>query len=335
MLRHVARTRNQGIKHQLSAASPRFGVQTSIAGGLTNAVRLAERLGCDGFQIFSRNPRGWLVRPLDPSQIREFRSARERSGLWPLAIHAVYLINLAAPDPATLVRSRAAFREELKRAIRLGADYLVVHPGNAKESNPESAIATVVESVRVASRRLELDRGAGNGLTILIENTAGQGSAVGSAFEEVAEIVTALNDLPVGVCLDTAHTFAAGYDISSPKGLRATISEIERTIGFDRLKLVHCNDSKSRLGSRVDRHQHIGLGYIGAAAFRRLTRNLKFRGIPFILETPIDKEHGDEWNLSRIRELARSRRPDADEREILPKGDRTEVAAALGRTEDV
>lgn len=285
------------------------GVHTSIAGGLSNSVTLAQEKGCDGFQIFCRNPRGWLARALERDEVRVFRSARERSGLWPLAIHAFYLINLAAQDPLILARSRAAFRQEIKRALQLGADYLVVHPGSGGSATEDRAIELVTQSVRIATRGLKL-RGASRGgecnsLAILIENTAGQGSSIGCRFEQVADIVAALDDLPVAVCLDTAHTYASGYDISSERGFKSTVRAINRTFGFDRIRLIHCNDSKAPLGARVDRHQHIGLGHIGADAFRRLTHNLKFRRIPFILETPIDKERGDEWNLNRIRELAR------------------------------
>ena len=284
------------------------GVHTSIAGGLSKSVFLAQTKGCDCFQIFARNPRGWAARLLEKREIVEFRDAREESGLWPLAVHAVYLINLAATDPLILHRSREAFRDELRRAVQLGADYLVVHPGSAGGVSCERAIATAVESVKEASRGLKLlganRNGGRNALTILIENTAGQGSSIGCAFEQVAEITASLDDLPVGVCLDTAHTFAAGYEITNEAGFKATVREINRTFGFDRIKLVHCNDSKAPLGARVDRHEHIGLGHIGEETFTRLTRYLKFRRVPFILETPIDKRHDDEWNLSKIRELS-------------------------------
>ncbi len=277
------------------------GVHTSIAGGITRAISEAVEKGCDCFQIFARNPRGWSDRALSREEIRRFRDAREKAGLWPMAIHSVYLINLAAQDAVVLDRSRAAFRQEIERGLELGADYLVVHPGNPKNATAEAGIHTAVESIRYAARGLNM-----NGLTILIENTAGQGSSIGCAFDQVAEIIAALDDLPVAVCLDTAHTFAAGYDISTESGFRATCRAIERSFGFDRIRLVHCNDSKARLGSRVDRHEHIGLGHIGAAAFRRLTHNLKFRRIPFILETPIDENRGDCGNLSTIREIANS-----------------------------
>jgi deoxyribonuclease-4 len=291
---------------------PIIGVHTSIAGGLVKAVASAASKECDGFQIFARNPRGWLERPLAREEVSEFRSARERAGLWPLAIHSVYLINLAAQDPVVLSRSRAAFRQEIERGLELGADYLVVHPGSPKTAPAEAGILTAIESVREAAHGLKLNgacdsasrAGGKNRLTILIENTAGQGSSIGCNFEQVAEIIARLDDLPVAVCLDTAHTFASGYDISTEAGLKSTCRAINRSFGFDRIKLIHCNDSKAALGSRVDRHQHIGLGHIGAEAFRRLTRNLKFRRVPFILETPVDEERDDEWNIKTLRDLA-------------------------------
>lgn len=250
-------------------------------------------------QIFSRNPRGWAAPPLERDQVRRFRDLRERAGFWPLAVHSIYLINLAAPDPTTLDRSRRAFRQEIKRCIELDADYLVVHPGNPKHGDVERAISTVAESIRAAARGLKLGR-----LTILIENTAGQGSAIGHRFEQLAEILWALDGIPAGICLDTAHAFAAGYDLSTEAGFKAAVRDMESSFGLDRIKLIHSNDSKAPMGSRLDRHQHIGLGYIGARGFGRLLRSLKFRRIPFILETPVDRERDDRWNLARMRELA-------------------------------
>jgi deoxyribonuclease-4 len=298
-----------------AARAPRIGIHASITGGLPNGVSAAVKIGSDCFQIFARNPRGWLARSLERDEVFAFRRAREKAELWPLAIHSPYLINLAAHDPVLLARSREAFREEIKRSLELGADYLVVHPGNARQG-AEAGIATAVASARECMRGLKL-RGAAssesqagqrNALTILIENTAGQGSSIGSDFGEIAQTLEMLDELPVDVCLDTAHTFASGYDISTPAGLRSTIRAIDRTFGFDRIKLIHCNDSKSPLNSRVDRHQHIGLGYIGDEAFRRLMHNLKFRNVPFILETPVDKERGYEWNLGQIRALSKDQK---------------------------
>jgi deoxyribonuclease IV len=290
----------------------RVGVHTSIAGGLPKAVESAAAKGCDGFQIFARNPRGWMARELGRDEVCAFRDARERANLWPLAVHSVYLINPAAQDPLVLERSRRAFREEIERALQLGADYLVVHPGNPVSAPADVGIMTAVETIREATRDLRLQgasmnaSGAGkpNGLTILIENTAGQGSSIGCHFEQIADMLGMLDGLPVGVCLDTAHTFAAGYDIATARGLKATMRLIEQSFGFERIRLIHCNDSKAPCGARVDRHQHIGLGHIGAKAFRRLTHTLKFRRIPFILETPVDGERDDRWNINRLRELA-------------------------------
>ncbi len=294
---------------------PRFGVHTSIAGGLPNSVKQAVEKGYDCLQIFARNPRGWSERPLLQEEVDDFKEAREKAELWPLAIHSVYLINLAAQDELMLARSRQSFRQEIIRGLEIGADYLVVHPGNPKTASADAGIQTAIESIREAAQGLNLQgspsnqssAGQKNGLTILIENTAGQGSSIGCSFEQVADIVAALqDDLPVGVCFDTAHTFASGYDISSAAGFKKTVQDIERSFGFDNLKLIHCNDSKVPLGSRVDRHQHIGLGHIGIAAFRRLTHNSKFRRVPFILETPEDETRCDIDNLAVIRELSKT-----------------------------
>ena len=289
--------------------NPIIGMHASIAGEFANAITRAAALGCDCVQIFARNPRGWAARELTRGEISKFREARDRSGLWPLVIHSVYLINLAAQDPVLLAKSRATFREELERGLVLGADYLVVHPGNPGPAGAEIGIATAVESVREAARGLKLNGAARhskpqNALTILIENTAGQGSSIGCDFDQISELLSRLDDLPVDVCLDTAHTFASGYDISTEAGLTTTILAINRSFGLDRIKVIHCNDSKAPLGSRVDRHQHIGLGHIGSDAFRRLRHSLKFRRIPFILETPVDVERGYEWNIARLRALA-------------------------------
>ena len=289
-----------------------LGMHASIAGGLVNAIKAADEKGCNCLQIFARNPRGWLARPLTRDEISEFRTAREKAGLWPLAVHSVYLINLAATDPLLLARSQEAFRGEIKRSIDLGADYLVVHPGSAGAASAEAGIAEAVKSVRECTRGLGLrgaaasaaDSGGKNRLTILLENTAGQGSSIGSRFEQIEQMLELLDDVPVDVCLDTAHTLASGYEISSEPGLRSTIGAINETFGFKRIKLIHCNDSKVPLNSRVDRHQHIGLGCIGEDGFRRITHNLKFRNVPFILETPVDKERDYAWNLRQIRSLA-------------------------------
>ena len=193
----------------------KVGVHTSIAGALENAAHHAKKIGCDTFQMFSANPRGWRTLDPTPAECESFRAARQGYGLSPVVIHDNYLINLASSDAFIRERSIAAFRRELERALALGADYLVTHPGSAKGAAPAAAIATCVESLRQAAAGLKLD-----GLTILIENTAGQGTAIGRSFEEVAEIIAgAEKDLPVGACIDTAHSFEAGYAIHTAEGL--------------------------------------------------------------------------------------------------------------------
>ncbi len=277
----------------------RVGVHTSIAGAVENAAHHAHKIGCDTFQMFSANPRGW--RTLDPSRddCERFRAAREKYKLSPVVIHDNYLINLASADQVIREKSVQAFRRELERALALDADYLVTHPGSAKDTTPAAAIRNCIESVKQAAKGLKLD-----GLMILIENTAGQGSVIGRSFEEVAEIVAgAGNDIPVGACIDTAHTFAAGYPVHKPEGLKETLEVLGQIIGFDKLKVIHANDSKTDFGSHADRHEHIGRGKIGREAFGRIVRHPKLRSIPFICETPVDRPGDDKRNLRVMRVL--------------------------------
>ncbi len=278
----------------------RVGVHTSIAGAVENAAHHAKKIGCDTFQMFSANPRGWRTLDPTPEDCERFRAARARYKLAPVVIHDNYLINLASADAVIRKKSIAAFRRELERAVALGADYLVTHPGSAKDSTPGEAIRTCVESLKRAARGLKLD-----GLTILIENTAGQGASIGRTFEEVAEIVEgASSELPLGACIDTAHCFEAGYPIHEEKGLRETVRQLEATVGLRRVRVIHANDSKTPFGSRADRHQHIGRGYIGKEGFRRIVRHPRLRQIPFICETPIDRPGDDRRNLRMMRLLA-------------------------------
>jgi deoxyribonuclease-4 len=220
-------------------------------------------------------------------------------------VHDNYLINLASPDASIREVSIAAFRRELARAIALGADFLVTHPGSAKGTTPAQAILNCIESLRKAADGLQLD-----GLTILIENTAGQGAAIGRTFEEVAEIMTGAGaSVPAGACIDTAHCFAAGYAIHTAEGLKAVMKGMDSTIGLKNLRVIHANDSKTGFESRVDRHEHIGKGRIGAEAFRRMVRHPKLRAIPFICETPVDKPGDDARNVRMMRKLAGDSRP--------------------------
>src|SRR5437773_6025602 len=287
----------------------RIGIHTSIAGNYLNALESARKLGCNALQIFSASPRMWQggSARIPDVDAQAFRARRDELRLGPLVIHANYLINLAASQPMLRTRSIQAFHDEIVRAVALGADFLVVHPGARGEAKTEHALSTIIESVKQASKRAPM----GN-LRILIENTAGMGSAVGARLEEVGEILSALRDLPAGACLDTAHLFAAGYDIKSEGGLASTIGQIESAIGLDNVPIFHVNDSKIPLGGRVDRHEHIGKGKIGAEAFARILRHPRFgaampeglTGRAVVAETPIDDPGDDRANVAAMLEMA-------------------------------
>ncbi len=248
----------------------------------------------------------WRASRPSPRDIRRLRDLRERHDLAPLVIHDNYLINLAAADPAIRRKSVAAFRGELERAIALGAEYLVMHPGSYKGQSLEEGIATLVYSLAEASQGLH-----GNRLALLFENTAGAGSAIGSRFEELAvlrRLACAFVDFEVGYCLDTAHCLASGYDVATEAGLRETVRLASRILGLANVKVIHTNDSKAPLGSRIDRHEHIGQGYIGMQGFRRILNHPRLRSKAFILETPIDREGDDRRNLETLKRLCRKSR---------------------------
>ncbi|MGH9328633.1 MAG: deoxyribonuclease IV [Terriglobia bacterium] len=284
----------------------KVGVHTSIASGLENAAQHAKKIGCDTFQVFSANPRGWQATALAPDGCFKFRAARERHQLAPVVIHDNYLINLAAADPAIRKKSIAAFRGELLRATALGADYLVTHPGSSKGTTARGAIATCIESLKEAADGLRL-----NGLMILIENTAGQGSVLGRTFDELAEIVRGAGcSLPAGACVDTAHCFAAGYPIHTREGLEQTLLQLDSSVSLESVRIIHANDSKTAFNSHNDRHEHIGKGYIGAEAFGRIVGHPKLRAIPFICETPLDRPGDDKRNIRMLRKLAGEENPE-------------------------
>jgi len=244
----------------------------------------------------------WRARLPDPAQVKLLQAARERFDLYPLAIHVNYLINLASVDPVVRPKSIEAFRGELDRAAAIGAEYLVLHPGNYKGRSVEEGIAAFVLGLEEAAQGFHAP-----GLTVLLENTAGSGASLGSRFEELRAIrdrAGELTHLPIGYCLDTCHLLAAGFNIATAAGLRATVVHIENTIGLEHVHLFHANDSKTKLGSRVDRHAHIGAGHIGMEGFRRILRHPKLRHKPFVLETPIDKPGDDRRNLQTLKALA-------------------------------
>ena len=290
----------------------RIGIHTSVAGSYLNALESARRLGCNALQIFSASPRMWVGLAATAGRIPEvdaaaFRARRAELALGPLVVHANYLINLAAAQPMLRTRSIQAFHDELVRGLALGADFIVVHPGSRGEARPGESVAAVVESIKQATKRLPPTT-----MRILVENTAGMGSALGSRLEELGEIVDGLRALDVAACLDTAHLFASGYDLRSESGWGSTIEVIDRTIGLDRVPVFHVNDSKIALGGRVDRHEHIGKGKIGAEAFRRMLRDPRLgasaaMGLPgraFLAETPIEDPGDDRKNVAALWELA-------------------------------
>ncbi len=275
---------------------PRIGFHAPIKGGLHNALLISRELGCDTVQIFSRNPRGWMAKPLTTADVELFRKVRRATRLSPVAIHCNYLVNLAAADPLMLEKSRASFREELERASLLGADYLVVHPGSARGACEADGIRTCIDSVKFVCHKLELGR-----LKILLENTAGQGECIGHRFEHLREIMDGCSGLPIGVCFDTAHAFTAGYDIREEDGLNALIQKMQKTVGTRNVRAIHFNDSRAAYNSRVDRHWHIGQGHIGTEALRRVARHPKLAHAAFILETPYDTPPDNLPNLNAVR----------------------------------
>lgn len=286
------------MKSTRRKADAPLGVHVSIAGNIAGAVERAHELGCTAMQIFSRSPRIWAAKGLDPGETARFRDLRERFGISPLVVHASYLINLATPEGGLKRRSVEALTEELDRADRLGADFLVVHVGSCRDGGSVEGVERVREALAevMASGRWST--------RLLLEDTAGERGDVGADLKEIGRI---LQKLPggggIGVCLDTCHLFAAGYDISTPDGVDRVADLIKETVGLDRIKVVHGNDSKKGLNCRVDRHQHIGQGGIGLKGFQAWLNHPAFRTIPMILETPKDSPEADPRNLSLIRRL--------------------------------
>jgi deoxyribonuclease-4 len=296
--------------------SMRLGVHIPIAGGVLEAVPRATRLACTTMQIFSRSPRGGPAPVLSPEVCERFDAERRAAGIDPLAVHGPYIINLASPDAAMWQQSLRLYQEEYRRAAQLGADYLVTHVGSHRGDGEEAGVARVAEAI---ARTLDGHRAT---VMILLENTAGSGQGLGYRFEQLEAIRRAVPDADrVGICLDTAHLFAAGYPIHTPDGLDDTLEAFERTIGFARLKLIHLNDSHVPFDARVDRHWHIGQGHIGREAFRRIVNHPRLAGIPCVLETPKDTEAEDRRNLATVRRLiGASRKPRLAEADLASCG---------------
>ncbi|MDQ2970383.1 MAG: deoxyribonuclease IV [Acidobacteriota bacterium] len=278
-----------------------IGAHQSIAGGTPRAVERGVSTGCRVLQIFVKNNSRWVGKEISPREAREFRSRAAAASFSHVAAHASYLVNLASPLRALRAQSVAALAEEITRCSRLGIPALVVHPGSHGGEGEAAGVARIAASLDEA-----LSRTARSGVRILVETAAGQGNAVGHAFEHLRDILGAVrHPRRVGICFDTCHVHAAGYDLVSRRGWEETLAAFERTVGLGRLAAIHVNDSKRPRGSRVDRHEHIGRGAIGESGFRNLLSDARLAAVPKFLETPKDESLDfDRKNLETLRRLA-------------------------------
>jgi deoxyribonuclease-4 len=280
----------------------RIGVHVGTAGGTWTAVERAVSAGANTFQIFSSSPRTWRAAAVKPEDAAKMRELRAMHDVGPVSVHASYLINLCSQTESVRVNGIAAFRGEVERALALGAEYLVLHPGSWKGLTREEGLRLAAESIEKAIDGLEWQ---GKDFRILIENTAGAEFSLGGKLEQVAELVERLKPCaPVGVCLDTCHVHVAGYDLVSADGYIETMMLVGDTVGFEAVKVWHCNDAKAAMGSKLDRHEHIGEGTIGAEVFRRLLHDERFAHAAFIAETPVDAPGDEARNVGVLRTLA-------------------------------
>jgi len=280
----------------------RIGVHVGTAGGVWTAVDRAVAAGANAFQIFSASPRMWKAAPVKAADAAKMLELRAKHDVGPVAVHASYLINLCSQTEAVRANSVAAFRGEVERALALGAEFLVLHPGSWKGLTREQGLTLAAESIERAVAGIDF---AGKNFKILIENTAGAEFSLGGKLEQVAELVECLKAcVPVAVCLDTCHVHVSGYDIVTTDGYIETMKLVESTVGFDAVKVWHCNDAKAAMGSKLDRHEHIGEGMIGAEAFRRLLHDARFAHAAFIAETPVDAPGDEARNVGVLRTLA-------------------------------
>ena len=278
-----------------------LGVHVSGVSKIYEALDEAHRLGCNTMQIFSRSPQRWRDSALSPVDIKEFIRRSEQFKIKPVFIHVTYLINLASPDPRLYKGSIEAYVEDIKEADALKADYIVTHMGSHKETSEDAGI----ERLTVALNQI-IEKTSDSKVGILLENTSGSGSWLGYTFSHHRRIIKGLkNAQRIGLCLDTAHAYLAGYDISSKEGIEALLDEIDREVGLVLLKLIHLNDARGALGSRHDRHAHIGKGSIGIEGMRRIINHPRLKNLSFILETPKDTDEADKRNLKLVKELRR------------------------------
>ena len=281
----------------------RIGVHLGTAGGASNAVERAKEIGANTFQIFSSSPRMWRAPKVDPKQAARMRELRAKLDVGPLVIHTSYLVNVCSQSGEVREKSIGAFRGEIERALELGAEYLVLHPGSWKGLTREEGLKLAAESIERAIDGLAWQ---GTGFQILIENTAGAEFSLGGSFEQVAELVERLKaHAPVGVCLDTCHTHVSGYDMVTAEGYAETINKVAATVTFDAVRVWHCNDAKAAKGSKLDRHEHIGEGTMGLEPFRWILNDPRFDHCAFVAETPVDEPGDEERNVRVLRSLVR------------------------------
>jgi deoxyribonuclease-4 len=279
----------------------RIGVHLGTAGGTSNAVEQAREIGANTLQIFSSSPRMWRAPKVDQKQATRMKELRAALDVGPLVIHTSYLVNVCSQSDEVREKSVAAFRGEIERALALGAEYLVLHPGSWKGLTRDEGLKLAADSI---SRAIDGLPWQATGFNILIENTAGAEFSLGGSFEQVAELVERLRpSAPVGVCLDTCHTHVAGYDIVSHEGYAETMRQAGATLGFDAVRVWHCNDAKAARGSKLDRHEQIGLGTIGVEPFRWLLNDPRFAHAAFIAETPVDQPGDEERNVKVLKSL--------------------------------
>lgn len=275
-------------------------MHVSIAGTIDQAVDRAVESHCDTFQIFTRNPRGWRVSNLEPEEIESFKSKLKQHNIGPVVSHMPYLPNLSSPKDDFYEKSVEALVGEVERCTLLKIQYIVIHLGSHLGLGREAGLKRLVGALNLATVKVKGD------LRILLENTAGQANSMGSKFEELREIIDrSRHPKRLGVCLDSCHLYASGYDLHTSKSVKATLERFEDIVGVEELKVVHLNDSKNGLGSGLDRHEHIGMGYIGQEGFRALLHHPSIRELPLILETPIDERRDDQENLQMVRELGK------------------------------
>ena len=277
-----------------------FGSHMSASGGVDKAIARGEAIPVESLQLFSKNERQWIAWPLDPDVVQRFHDEVVRTGITKLVVHDSYLINLASPKPDMLEKSIPAFTDELQRCDLLGIPYLVTHPGAHTGSGVDAGIARFAQSLNEIFEAMPESK-----TLTLLETTAGQGTTLGRTFEEIAAIIDLVEDKArVGVCMDTCHIFAAGYDYRTPELYAATMAQFDSTVGLDRLKVLHLNDSKNPLGSNKDRHDHIGAGEIGLEGFRQFVNDPRLNELPGILETEKDDAgENDRRNIATLRSL--------------------------------